>query len=163
MHEGYQDIIEVFNYSIGEYIDMLIRAIYNVFQILLLEVDSNGNVIGLNFLGTCIACIILLYVVVWLVTYLVTNLSFGQTKDDLPTFSDIENEAYWENQFNNELKKDKINWKRAKYSREQALLFRNRNETRLNEQIRNQEIKEMRRWKQDRELKRYRKYKKYYK
>lgn len=160
MHDAYTSVLDTLTYSISEYVGLLMNAIYNFFQILILETDSNGNVVGFNFLGTCIILILGLYLIVWGVSFLLSLFAFGQKKENLPTFSDIENEMYWENQFNNELKKDKINWNRLKYSREQALLFRTRNENNLNEELRNNEVKAMKRWKVDKQLEKYRNRKK---
>lgn len=160
MHNAYTSVLDTFTYSISEYVGLLMNAIYNFFQILILETDSSGNVIGFNFLGTCIILILGLYLIVWGVSYLLGLFAFGQKKEDLPKFSDIENEMYWENQFNKEIKKDKINWNRARYTRNQALLFRNKTEKRLNEEIRNEEIKAMKKWKVDKQLEKYRNRKK---
>lgn len=105
IHEGYNDIIEAFSYSIGNFVNLFMGGLYNLFKIILLQTDSNGNVIGLNFLGTCIFCILGLIFTLWIISYLIQNMSFGQTKEDLPTFTDTEHSSYWGNVIKDSVKK----------------------------------------------------------
>ena len=58
MHNAYGSVVNAFTYSISTYVNLIMGGIYNLFKIILLETDSSGNVIGFNFLGTCIILIL---------------------------------------------------------------------------------------------------------
>lgn len=85
MHPGTGGFIDDLTMSMETYVDYMMSAFFNLFKFMFCEYDVNGNITGLNLLGSIVIIMLAILIIGAIIRYLLETFTPWHHEDDVVT------------------------------------------------------------------------------